>query len=1271
MLRAELINGTTARFTRQAGGDPINRISWQVVEFRDATTVQQGLESFTPGQAVRTVSLAATVDPAASVAFSGMQPAGGQNMGSSDYVADDVIGTGSFTFDLRANSLDLQRNNAASSASVGWNVVSFGTAPAAVLELRMDERQWTGAAGEVFDSRSGFDGTAHGGVTTAGSTPALPGSPGSCRYGDFDGSDDHVVVPHDPALNGSDQLVYGAWIQPRSWSGVRQVMAKSVHGGGSGRAQMGLFSEGNVLKLRAETLAGRLEVTAPLPALNSWSHVAGVFSGNELRLYVNGVPASSSSFASTTLVQTTDDLMISRRVGSSQYYFDGFIDEVRVYTRALNTAEIQTLMNETRPCPNTPVGEWHFDEYGWNGTPGEVVDYSGNDHHGTAFNTVTDVGRVCNMAEFGSTGTSDYLSLRETAFVGLTDFTLGVWYRGTQNGSMTLLSGARTGQSNELSHYFNGTNTWRPYVLGNGSGASVNVSGLRDGAWHFVVWTRAGAANCLYVDDVLTGCVTRPVGAIAIDPGGLIVGQLQGSVGGGFSSNRALEGALDELILFDRVLTNSEIASIRANNLAGLNWDGGARACAVTGATGFVLSHDNAGIHCLDEPLSVAAVDAAGVLVTSYANQITLDTGTGRGSWGLISGSGAFSDPVLDDGRAFYVFGPGDNGGASFSLSYPEGASPLNVEVYQSNDVTVRDNDLEGLLSFAPTGFTLTAAALPNPPPQPIDDPLGAQIAGTDFPVHITAYGVTDDDPLCGVIESYDLTRALKFSMSRVNPASGTRFATVNGQSTVTNPAIATAQNVIFDQGQAQVTVKYKDAGSIALNVADDASFPNVLSGGTGTFVVKPAALLVTRVENSTGTANPAAADLSGPRFAIAGQAFVVDVEARDAEGSITPNFGLESPGESVRVVSTLMAPAGGRNGSTGDVINGASFASTPTPGRFTNNSVLFDEVGIIRLTPSLLDGNYLGAGAVTGAPTGNVGRFYPASFELVSSDLTAACGTFTYMDQPAMALRYSLEARNSTGGVVRNYDAVDLGVPVASLEHQAESNDDGIDLSTRLSALASDFDDGVADLDVIDLAFTRAGMPDGPYDTLQIGLSVVDPIDAVPLGGVDMNSSTAGDCLISGTCNARILGAATRLVYGRLMVQQAYGPENLDLDVGLEAQIFEGGTFGRNLFDSCTTYAGSLGSLGGFQGNLQSTDTSLIAPVASTVLVGGANSNSAPLTLSAPGFTHEGSVEVTLDVPAWLEFDWDGAGAVDPSGTATFGRYRGHDRIIYWREVR
>jgi len=40
--------------------------------------------------------------------------------------------------------------------------------------------------------------------------------------------------------------------------------------------------------------------------------------------------------------------------------------------------------------------------------------------------------------------------------------------------------------------------------------------------------------------------------------------------------------------------------------------------------------------------------------------------------------------------------------------------------------------------------------------------------------------------------------------------------------------------------------------------------------------------------------------------------------------------------------------------------------------------------------------------------------------------------------------------------------------------------------------------------------------------------------------------------------------------------------------------------------------------------------------------------------------------------VEDWLKFEWGGYGTgyIDPSATATFGTYRGHDRIIYWREI-
>ena len=44
----------------------------------------------------------------------------------------------------------------------------------------------------------------------------------------------------------------------------------------------------------------------------------------------------------------------------------------------------------------------------------------------------------------------------------------------------------------------------------------------------------------------------------------------------------------------------------------------------------------------------------------------------------------------------------------------------------------------------------------------------------------------------------------------------------------------------------------------------------------------------------------------------------------------------------------------------------------------------------------------------------------------------------------------------------------------------------------------------------------------------------------------------------------------------------------------------------------------------------------------------------------------------MSLISPTWLKYDWDGDGADDddPTGIASFGLYRGDDRIIYWREV-
>lgn len=219
----------------------------------------------------------------------------------------------------------------------------------------MEESSWSGNAGEVINTSNltGADGIGVS-ATTKVTTPAIPGTPGTCRYGEFDGVSGYVDVPHNDQLNGDDALTYMAWVRPDAWSGTQQIMAKSVHGGGAGRAQMGVFSEGSVLKGRAESAGGTYEVSTSLPATGIWTHVALVFNGDSLSLYINGTLANTNNFGATTLLTNSDPLHISKRVGSSQYFFDGLIDEVRVFSRALPATAIAYYRDFGRPC-SAPV----------------------------------------------------------------------------------------------------------------------------------------------------------------------------------------------------------------------------------------------------------------------------------------------------------------------------------------------------------------------------------------------------------------------------------------------------------------------------------------------------------------------------------------------------------------------------------------------------------------------------------------------------------------------------------------------------------------------------------------------------------------------------------------------------------------------------------------------------------------------------------------------------------------------------------------------------
>ncbi len=701
----------------------------------------------------------------------------------------------------------------------------------------------------------------------------------------------------------------------------------------------------------------------------------------------------------------------------------------------------------------------------------------------------------------------------------------------------------------------------------------------------------------------------------------------------------------------------------------------------VTGADHFDIDHDGFGIHCLGETITVTAEDGTNATIPGHTGTMTLNTQTGKGSWSLASGNGSFTDAIANDGLATYTYVAADNGVASFTLDYQEGATPVNIAV---SDGSASDDDLEGTISFSPSGFTVT----PDAGPPGTINAIATQTAGSVFALHLTAFGQTPANPTCGVIESYDGPKNLKFWSSYNNPVSGTIAASIDGTAIATAEGGAANQNVSFVSGRAQVAAKYKDVGSIQVAMKDDSvadpNLPNGIRGSTNPFVVKPADLVLSGIQRTSDAfANPGAADENGTVFIAAGNPFTLTVTARDSEGSTTPNYGQESVPEGVLLTPTLVAAGGVNNPPIQFVAGFSPFAAGVT----TGTDFSWGEVGIIQLTGSVGDGDYLGAGDVTGTASGSVGRFIPFDFgvALNSPGFNTACpgGSFSYLGQGftyATAPLITVTARNAAAGTTQNYAGVWWKITDAELVANGNkayntlagtldlvlvpTPDPGItDNGNGTGALA--FSDGGG------IAFSRAG-PMVSFDA-EIGLQ----IDVVDVDGVSYatNPVKFGDATAG---NGIPFSSGKEQRYGRIAISNAHGSELLALAVPLVAQYFTATGFVTNTGDSCTSLLTTDLTLsnddeaGQTDGDIIIGAATTTATLANTPLAAGDSG----LSFFAPGAGNTGfaNIEVNLsgtgaNLP-WLQFDWDGiVGDDNPQGRVTFGIFQGSQYFIHIRE--
>lgn len=502
-------------------------------------------------------------------------------------------------------------------------------------------------------------------------------------------------------------------------------------------------------------------------------------------------------------------------------------------------------------------------------------------------------------------------------------------------------------------------------------------------------------------------------------------------------------------------------------------------------------------------------------------------------------------------------------------------------------------------------------------------------------------------------------------SASNLMTVTGSSSVTVSRNNNANGFVSSTAVPMVFDaNGNAPFSFTFYDAGQTTLYMQKTTSGSASLSGNTNAFVTKPFSLSVSGITTSGGVANPAAVDAAGARFVKAGEAFKATVNALAANGNTTPNFGKEVVPEVVSLNATLVAPAGGSAGAmTGNDTAAVGFAN----GSSSLTTLKWSEVGIIQLTPAIVDSDYLGAGSVTGLASANVGRFYPDHFALtVGADTKACSSLFTYFGQDGLNTAFTLTAQSVSNSTTQNYTgsygATSFMKFNSTLRSQYSfTSSPSFTLDPSATAINGTWLNGVGSINAKHIVRKPA--------TRTAPTSITFYAHPVDDDGVTISAASAP------------ISAATPFRYGRLFLQSMHGSELIALPMRVEAQFWDGNGYARNTLDSCSDVPLSSISMKNYHGNLNACETQL-SGVAD--LVNGTQT----FKLSAPGLTagvpNTGSVdlEVNLNAPLAGEkvcltatesnastaaMPWLLDNSVEPLGRATFGRNR--VPMIYMRE--
>jgi hypothetical protein len=162
----------------------------------------------------------------------------------------------------------------------------------------------------------------------------------------FDGVGDYIDCGNDSSLNITDAITISAWVKFKDNSNdYRRIVTKNRV---SSYCLRTAFAPDNKIEFCLH-INGEIRSILSSPTITGqFNFITATYDGSVMQLWVNGILQSDTKYISGNIGTDNDNVLIGKRQGVNAY-FQGSIDDVRIYNRALSQEEITLLYNSYNP----------------------------------------------------------------------------------------------------------------------------------------------------------------------------------------------------------------------------------------------------------------------------------------------------------------------------------------------------------------------------------------------------------------------------------------------------------------------------------------------------------------------------------------------------------------------------------------------------------------------------------------------------------------------------------------------------------------------------------------------------------------------------------------------------------------------------------------------------------------------------------------------------------------------------------------------------------